>query len=991
MLKNLFSRFRLSRSGFVCVLVFAIGVFLRWRYIAVNHDPRNFIDAEMKTYIDIAKLWFSPGYTLGPSDVFLPPGTAKLFSSLVHVDPTMRLAVHFMFTVTALVPLVFMALAWAAFGKPIAKGTLIVTSLYPLFITYGGYFFIELPMALLLGLSLTLYLWAARMKSPRAALGLALGAGIALSVAMGFRLVALPAMMVFATVFTLFFRGPVDPPQNIAEEASDAPPGPARWFNLSGPMRKIKLLTLAGVIAGAIPLTAAMSVRCTIGNGNRFCLVSNRNSAEVLLGHYGRLETITWSYKGSTVELGSAASPKHAYNARPTFAFAATNEAKNFSTAWKWTRKNAPEALLLTFERVYDTFGGSFSWPQAAQASWLLWEATHFFFGLFLMLPALFLNFDVGTAKGLRALLGSREFLILSPILGLIAAVLVTTGEERYRIPFDGLFIIGAVVFYHRFAAKKSEVASSALAVLAPAAEAVKKRFAWVRPWHTDVLCALLFVGSVYLRWRYITVYHDPRKYVFSDPRTYVEMGERWANESYKTNWSDAMVPPGIGYVFAALFKLDPTKLLAVHFMFLISSILPLVILGLGWAAFSKAVGKGAMVFACFYVTLIAYGSFFVTEIPMTLLFMLSLCVFLWATRVKSRWVALGMALMAGFLCALAASFKLLAMPAVLFFSIVYTLFYRAKADADAPLEAPDAPRSRRRWFNFSGPLRTTKLILIAGLIAGALPVMVALSVRCTRINDNKFCLVCSNAPQNFLLGHYGRIGSVAWKSSQGIFAFGSSAKAQHGYTERKEVPFGINDAKNNNAEGWRWIKQNPTEAVVLSLEHVFDAFGGSVAWPPNVTPAWIPSQLSQYGFLVFMMLPALWLCVDVAKRRGLRGFLASSEFLILSPNIGVIGSVAAATGEARYRIPFDGLFIIVGVAFYNRYLVNRSKQAIAAAGEAPPEETGAADGAEAPALSAANPEAASPPVESSKTDARSDEPSPVESSKTDARSDEPS
>jgi hypothetical protein len=346
---------------------------------------------------------------------------------------------------------------------------------------------------------------------------------------------------------------------------------------------------------------------------------------------------------------------------------------------------------------------------------------------------------------------------------------------------------------------------------------------------------------------------------------------------------------------------------------------------------------------------------------PVTLLLTTSLAAFLWATRMTSRWIALLLALLAGFVCSLAASFKLTALPAVLFFSIVYTLFYRGP-DA-ASVADPQAPPAKRRWFNFSGPLRAMKVITLAGLIAGAAPLMVAMSLRCTRINDNKFCLVCSNAPQNFLLGHYGRIQSITWKSGGGAISFGSPAQVQHGYTVKKEVPFALNDAEKNNAEGWKWMRENPAEAVIISLEHVFDAFGGSVAWPPNVTFVWMWSEMAQYGFLVFLLLPSLWLCVDIAKKRGLAGFLASTECLILSPSVGLVASVAVATGEARYRIPFDGLFIIVGVAFYNRYIVNRSQQALGADARPLREETvlpdlvGIPDAVAAPELGAAEPE----------------------------------
>jgi hypothetical protein len=150
----------------------------------------------------------------------------------------------------------------------------------------------------------------------------------------------------------------------------------------------------------------------------------------------------------------------------------------------------------------------------------------------------------------------------------------------------------------------------------------------------------------------------------------------------------------------------------------------------------------------------------------------------------------------------------------------------------------------------------------------------------------------------------------------------------------------------------------------MLSIEHVYDALGGSTAWPPNVTDGWIQSQLSQYGLLFFFMIPSVWLCVEAAKKGGLRGTLGSKEFLVVSPVLGLIASVAVATGEARYRIPFDGLFIIVGSQFYYREYqkwrerVAQSKQARAnepqSEGLSPdlvpvPAATGPSDGSDTP------------------------------------------
>jgi hypothetical protein len=40
------------------------------------------------------------------------------------------------------------------------------------------------------------------------------------------------------------------------------------------------------------------------------------------------------------------------------------------------------------------------------------------------------------------------EWLLLAPLLGLMATVFVTIGEVRYRVPFDGLLIVLAARTY---------------------------------------------------------------------------------------------------------------------------------------------------------------------------------------------------------------------------------------------------------------------------------------------------------------------------------------------------------------------------------------------------------------------------------------------------------------------------------------------------------------------------------------------------------------
>jgi hypothetical protein len=461
----------------------------------------------------------------------------------------------------------------------------------------------------------------------------------------------------------------------------------------------------------------------------------------------------------------------------------------------------------------------------------------------------------------------------------------------------------------------------------------LKKLVSRSRPWVSTIACVVLFGIGVYARWRFITIDHDPRWFIDSDMKLYVDTAQKWARPGYQPGRMDVMWPPGTAELFATLIRRDVTMRLAVGFMVIITSLVPLVFLGLGWAAFGKQVGMGALVVTSFYPPFIDYGGYFLSEIPMTLLLGLGLCLFLWSTRMRVTWLVIALAVASGFICSLAAAFKFVAVPAVIGFAVVYALFFRGPIDPEpASARTPSEDPALLRWFNFSGPMRKIKALTLAGVMAGALPLTVAMSVRCTRANGN-FCLVSNKSPADFLLGHYGRVQAITWNSHGWFFTFGSPAADQHHYTARPEVNFEITDAKANTEEAWRWIFKNPEQAILLSFEHVYDAFGGSMPWPPNVSDTWMSSEGSQFAFLFLVLAPVLGECFTSWNERGLRGLLGSREFLLLSPVLGLIAAVMAATGEARYRVPFDGLFIIVAVDFYRRYFVNRRRRRAARAG----------------------------------------------------------
>jgi hypothetical protein len=111
----------------------------------------------------------------------------------------------------------------------------------------------------------------------------------------------------------------------------------------------------------------------------------------------------------------------------------------------------------------------------------------------------------------------------------------------------------------------------------------------------------------------------------------------------------------------------------------------------------------------------------------------------------------------------------------------------------------------------------------------------------------------------------------------------------------------------------------NKLDAAVLSVQHVFDLFSSNAPWPVIWSEEWATAQAHQYAFIIFLLWPCMLLCFDLARCYGLVALLRSKEFMLLSVVFGVSLAVFIATGEPRYRLPFDCVFIVVGVQFYRR------------------------------------------------------------------------
>jgi 4-amino-4-deoxy-L-arabinose transferase-like glycosyltransferase len=422
---------------------------------------------------------------------------------------------------------------------------------------------------------------------------------------------------------------------------------------------------------------------------------------------------------------------------------------------------------------------------------------------------------------------------------------------------------------------------------------------------HPAVGALLAFAFGVVLRVEYSLHIHPPEAFISSDMELYVDLARRMAASGGQLMPWDVMHPLGYPGLLAFLISGGGSLARAANVQIVVSCLVPLAVGWLGFAAFGVRTALAAVAFASLYFPFIEYGALFLSEIHMTLWLAVAFAALFSARNAHRPSAQLLFSALAGVALSIAASFKAVAL-------LVGATFFLVDAVALflAQRQSPGTwPRSAVRW-----------LARVGVSAAGAAPLLAVLARVCTRANRGNFCML-GKMGADFLLGHYGRIEGMEWTPDEGHgIWFGSPGAFLRHYEGRPHVPFTIMDNAANRAEAWRWIFAHPFEALVLSLDHIYDLLFGVAMWPSYGLPSWTWAHLSQYVFIGFLFIPTVLACALVL-RRGWRRFLCSRTLLVLSPVLGLAFTVAMATGEVRYRIPFDVFFIVLACALVTRDL----------------------------------------------------------------------
>ena len=406
------------------------------------------------------------------------------------------------------------------------------------------------------------------------------------------------------------------------------------------------------------------------------------------------------------------------------------------------------------------------------------------------------------------------------------------------------------------------------------------------------LLAALpVYVWGVAWRAHHVYVRHDPRANVFSDMGMYVGIARRLTDPNYVMTKYDVTHPPATSWLFAQFYTRDASFFELMVFQIVVASLIPLAVGWLAWVAFDRRSAAWAIVVSSCYFNYIEFAGFFLAEVYMMLLIPACMASYLVAASTTGRLQRYGFALLAGVLFLIAVAFKTVAGPALPGFFAVHWLL---------------TPGNRK-----------AKTLVLSVMVLSTLPGLALIGQRCTQANDGQFCLPSNKSAADFLLGHYDRVASIQWTDA----TFGSPSALQHGYSASPQVPFSITDHEQNMTRAWQWIDDHKLEAAVLSVQHVFDMFAPNAPWPTIWTGEWPIAQAQMYLFVIFLIWPSLLLLFDIGTVNGPMAMLRSTELALASVLLGVSLGVFIATGEPRYRLPFDCVFIVLGVQFYRRML----------------------------------------------------------------------
>ena len=367
---------------------------------------------------------------------------------------------------------------------------------------------------------------------------------------------------------------------------------------------------------------------------------------------------------------------------------------------------------------------------------------------------------------------------------------------------------------------------------------------------------------------------------------------------------ADTIWPPGAAALIAPLVALDPTLETAAFLHFAASTATFLLV---GYAAYVAAglrAGQLATFFAAFHFGFVHYAGSFLSEQLFQFAVSLALVVTLIALRAletrtsaaRAGWRLAGLGALVGLCWGLASSVRPNALPVALLTGAAL-LFVALR---------------RRERFRVS---------FLAGALVAFLLVLAPLTHRCSALSG-RVCVVSNNVAMNVALGQAGEVKGLEFRDAtkpELTTSWVPPALLHHGYESMGSVTRAIYDAP--GLIGWvlERLRQDPGMFLVRAAGNALDLFRLEY-WPDDFGR--LPERsatVAKQAFLLLVVAPGLVAFAQVAWKRSRAREASVLPFALVAVFGSVLLSAALSMGEPRYRIPFDGVLIVLAATLYTR------------------------------------------------------------------------
>lgn len=410
-------------------------------------------------------------------------------------------------------------------------------------------------------------------------------------------------------------------------------------------------------------------------------------------------------------------------------------------------------------------------------------------------------------------------------------------------------------------------------------------------PW---ILAIGGLVAGIILRASMVFVFHTPSEHVFSDSAGYVAMANRLLESNASLTGYDFIQPIGTGLLLASIMRVTGGLDAANFTWFLMSSAIPFF-----WFFTARKLGGIRVAAAVAWLTALdvgsaSYGAIFMSETPFGFL------------------VAAGAACLAHAFRAHGAESRRFAVAAGTIWGT--SLLFRGHAMAILFMLG-----SCCAYLTLTGRRGHMLFKALIPCAFVALSLSAYFSVKVGRPMTTSLGMACQT-----LMGRLPDAAETRFEvPGKGIVHFyGSPAVHQRCPTRKYVFPFAVIDNGAAMAEVLRRLRNAPTEVLSLSLRNANDTITGNDPWPPNQMPTLNWLRIYESFFAVFVLIPACALVLPPYPRD--RRMLEIATMALPVAGIWLIGLLTI--GETRYRVPFDGMIIIMACMKWGEVLASWGK-----------------------------------------------------------------